>query len=242
LGTLTVSDFLSVDAPTPNPAIVGQVVTFRAVANAPPGAFTSFTWNFGDSPFPGGYSGTVSHVYTSPGTFMATIKAKAGTASGEGSFLVVVLPGFNAQASGSTIAGSAVKKKFSLNFKSFRDSLTVTMSASAFRFLLKQDMYNQTLGKKIGLLIGDQELDSAILIKGKGNSGVGKYTWNYKKGEVKYTGKKPLQTILAPYGAVNAETFVNISVPMFMEIGGVKFGGNVPFLYSAKLGKTGKGK
>jgi hypothetical protein len=64
--------FVSTPAATPNPASVGQTVTFTAPATGGFGTVT-LAWNFGDATTGAGASAT--HVYTAAGTFTATVTA-----------------------------------------------------------------------------------------------------------------------------------------------------------------------
>ncbi|HYG74935.1 MAG TPA: DUF5060 domain-containing protein [Planctomycetota bacterium] len=81
--SLTVS-FSVVDPPvltsglsaSPNPAVVGQSVVFSAAASDPNGDALAYTWAFGD-----GASGTgpsTTHVYTTSGTYTATVTVSDG--------------------------------------------------------------------------------------------------------------------------------------------------------------------
>src|SRR5579862_380273 len=69
---LTIYDYLFLSAPTatPNPAGVGQTVTFMAV---PAGGSLATAWTFGDGTT--GAGPTVTHSYTSAGTYTATVIA-----------------------------------------------------------------------------------------------------------------------------------------------------------------------
>ncbi|MFH0938749.1 MAG: beta-propeller fold lactonase family protein [Planctomycetota bacterium] len=62
--------FLSGPTATPNPASVGETVSFTAAATGGFGALT-LTWNFGDGTT--GTGATVTHAYTTAGVFTATV-------------------------------------------------------------------------------------------------------------------------------------------------------------------------
>ncbi len=87
---------------SPDPAIPGQEVTFRATASDPDGDRLECTWAFGDgSSFsgttaPGGGELTVAHVYVAVDVYEATLTltdGKGGAASASTS-VVIDLPGF----------------------------------------------------------------------------------------------------------------------------------------------------
>ncbi len=71
--TITIPSPSLVSAPiaTPNPAVVGTIVTFTASGSDATGRPLTTTWNFGDGT--SGTGSTVTHAYTAPNTFVATV-------------------------------------------------------------------------------------------------------------------------------------------------------------------------
>ncbi len=61
---------------TPNPAKVGQTVTFSAAATDPDGDALTYRWTFGDSATQTG--ATTSHAYAAPGVYPVTVTATDG--------------------------------------------------------------------------------------------------------------------------------------------------------------------
>ena len=64
---------------TPNPAAVGQNISFTAAAADVDGDTLTYTWDFGDGSNATGAS--VSHIYAAAGTFTATVSVSDGTAA-----------------------------------------------------------------------------------------------------------------------------------------------------------------
>jgi hypothetical protein len=58
---------------TPNPAVVGQTVTFNVGASDPDGDTLSYAWNFGDGS--NGSGASSSHAYAAAGTYSAKVTA-----------------------------------------------------------------------------------------------------------------------------------------------------------------------
>jgi len=82
----------SVAAATPNPAAIGQTVTFTVAANDAAGAALNYAWSFGDGLTASGP--TVSHVFETGGSYrvVATITDSAGASVSSGTIAVVLPP------------------------------------------------------------------------------------------------------------------------------------------------------
>ncbi len=138
----------------------------------------------------------------------------------------------------------SAKKKLGLNFKTvYKDSLDVTFELpSDLQFSSNTELATATTGKKLAVYIGGTLIESIFLIKGKGSGAFGKITWNYRKGELRYTTTKAnLQKALAPYGAVNAFVTKTLPIPVWFEFNGVFYGAQANFLYIGIKDKNGKG-
>jgi hypothetical protein len=136
----------------------------------------------------------------------------------------------------------AAKRKFQLNFKTKLDSLDITFQHDLLKEIDKATFVAAT---DVEMFIGSLSWDTATLQKGRGTglAKFGKFTWNAKKGEMKYAVRKTvLQTILDNYGALNMTMTTNISVPIVLLFKGSYYGDYYSFAYTAVKDKTGKGK
>jgi PKD repeat protein len=212
---------------------MGVEVGFSVAASDADNDALAAGWDFGDGTT--GEGGTVSHVYAASGVYNVTVNVAdpyGGMATEQNPLTVR-----------SVVPATASKKKFMMNFKStYRDTLDVTLNSYTDLTFPDKTSFAATDGTKATVCIGNFPIDEiATIIRGKG-TGKGKLTWNYKKGDLRYSLKKfNLQSWLAPYGAINANTYGQMYVPIIIGVNGKWYGGTHSFSYSAIKGKSGKG-
>jgi len=153
---------------------------------------------------------------------------------------------FNITATAEMPHVEGLKRKFSLNFKTYRDGLDITFSDASFIYTDKTAFSAATEGKDIQISIGQTIVDKATLFKGRGTGlmSLGKFQWNAKKGAIKYSLRNAsLQDVFAPYGAANAQpASTQVSVPIVMFFDGAYYGDFYSFTYKWVKDKTGQGK
>jgi PKD repeat protein len=213
---------------TPQAPAANAPVTFSVAAADSDNDPLTYAWNFGDGSTGTGVS--PMHTYAAAGTYSVTVTVSdghGGTASGNVS--VTVLTALQ--------TSSATKQSFALNFKTGADALDIAIANADFKSLAN--------GQTVSIQIGTQQVDTAVLSRGKGAGQFGKFTVNATNGTLEYseTGKGvALGTLLAPYGAVNKTVSgITVNVPIYMDANGKRYGNTYAFTYSANKGKSGKG-
>src|SRR5205823_1156290 len=98
----------------------------------------------------------------------------------------------------------------------------------------------------VAIFIGDQQFDTAALIKSKASGDVnfGKFTLSTRSGSLRYTAKfVDLQDIVSAFGATNTTVKnATVAIPIVMVVDGAGFGGTYSFNYTATQDRTGNGK
>lgn len=211
----------------PSPALIGSPVLFSVSASIADGSTLTYAWDFGDASTGGG--ATTGHTYTAPGTYLARVTVR----SPGGGF---VASSVSVTVAASILPATLTKKKFTLNFKTGKDALDVTLSAEAFR-TVAQDA-------DVQILVGaGRAFDQAALVSGKAVGNVGKFVLSTKTGTLKYTSKgASLQKRLEPFGATETPASGTVSVPIYVLCEGMLMGGVFEFQYAATAGKMGVGK
>lgn len=211
---------------------VNAPVTFNVAASDANSDALIYAWDFGDGATGSGASPV--HPFAAAGTYTVTVSVsdgKGGTASG--SVVVTVAP----PAGPEIILSTATKKSFALNFaRGGSDTLDIVIQNLEFTNAIKD-------GQSVSILIGSQVLDSAVFARGKATS-AGKFSFNSRNGTIEYKRTKAsLQSVLAPYGAANqTATKAPITIPIYFKVNDPLYGNDYSFSYTAKAGKTGKGK
>jgi len=88
------------------------------------------------------------------------------------------------------------------------------------------------------------KIESNLQIAGPIVKGVGKLTFDYRSGSVRYSrsGDYNLNMTMAQFGAVNSTVSTSVSVPINIFINNVLYSGTVNFRYAAVRDKLGKGQ
>ncbi|HLX63964.1 MAG TPA: CARDB domain-containing protein [Planctomycetota bacterium] len=214
---------------TPDSPSTGDLVSFTVTASDPQNSPLTYAWDFGDGSTDSGSA--PAHTYQVAGDYTVNVTiSDALGASTLGSVNISIAPTFS--------AASLPKHKFALNFKSFNDSIDVTMTQSALQFALSD--------ADVAIFIGGQQFDTASLLKGKASGDVnfGKFTLNTRSGTLRYTASRvDLQDILVAFGATNTTVKnASVSIPIVMFVNGAGYGGTYTFSYTAKQDSTGNGK
>jgi PKD repeat protein len=212
----------------PDPALAGSPVTF-SVAATETGKTLTYSWDFGDGTGKG-TGASATHTYGTAGTYTATVTVSDGTATATSSVSVTVVNKFN--------QGTNSKQSFTLNFKTQKDSISITMNAA--------DFSTGPGNSNVAFLIGATSVDTGTLFRNKatGNN-LGKFSLSTKTGSLQYTTTKAsLESLLAPYGATSASlTVATVKIPIYFKFNGLYYGNTFDFNYTVnKSGTTGKGK
>ncbi|HLX61025.1 MAG TPA: NF038122 family metalloprotease [Planctomycetota bacterium] len=217
---------------SPNPAFVDVPATFTVGASDPDNDTLSVAWDFGDGETGSGASTT--HTYNTQGNFTATATVTDGRGGS-------VTSSVSVQTVLQIVKSPAVKKKFSLNFKTSRDGIDVTIGSG--------DFSNPADGTTINFIIGDVTgnnsvvFDSGTLSRGKATGNFGKFTVNTRLGTARYfTTNASLQDLLANYGAINGTTSTTVAIPIYIFYNGGFYGDTYDFSYTAVAGRSGRGK
>ncbi len=225
----------------PDPAVPGQTVTFTAAASDPDGDALTYHWIFGDGSEDAAGSANEMHTYAIDGSYalMLLVTDDRG-GSTESDMTVTVGNGQNPKPS------TVSKQHFTLNFQTpSKSTLQFELFNFDFLFFSKSTFANTFNGASVKVYAGSVLIDTMTLngIKAIGGNG-GVLNFLYRTGNVGYQvrGSAGLAAALAPFGAVNATTTASIVVPLRFEINGVFYGGDAPFSYTSKQGKSGSGK
>lgn len=212
---------------------------------------------FGASALPPGLTfngATISGTPTTLGSFTVTLNTSNAAGSDSKTLVLnvinAVLPGstgmgFARKPAGSIVDSSSIKKKFTLKFNTTgKDSIDFTLANADFVFTDSTAFAQAVVGRKLNVYVDRTNIDTLTLFDRGLGIGFGKSTWDTRKGRIRYTLKnESLQAFLEPFGAVDSTVLRSpITIPLFFEIEGVRYGGNIPFLYTAQDGKTGSGK
>lgn len=217
---------------SPNPANGGQTVTFTVSATDPNASPLSYSWDFGD-----GSTDTsgpmVTHVYTAAGTYPVVVTVTDGLGGSAASAVSM-------QITTTVVQASALKKSFTLNFKTGSDKIDVT--------LFHTDFANIVDGAALTFFIGDAasgkgtSFDTATLLKKKGAGNLGKFTLNTRSSTLRYMASRvQLQALLAPFGATVGNLAGTVNVPLYIQVDNKLYGDVFAFAYSVR-GTMGKGK
>lgn len=226
----------SAPAANPNPALVGEAVTFAAQASDPDGDALDYGWDFGDATF--GRGASVIKIYTAPGVYVAKLTVSDGQAGDSQSVNVVVQE--KADAAGSF---RIEKLKVSFNFvKKASDSLSFSGQvplAAGF----------DPSGKGVRMLIG--LLDKELTLNSKGQSADKSFALKFKKGAASagFTfklSKEDLFAKLEDLGFGKSAAPVRVEMPVVLVLDGRSHMARGAVTYAAKVKKgvaqSGMGK
>lgn len=214
---------------TPLSPSTGQLVSFSVAATDPQSSPMTYAWDFGDGSAGSGSAPT--HTYLTAGNFTVNVTITDGKGGSTlGSVGISVAPTFT--------SASLSKRKFTLNFRTFNDSIDVTIANAG--------LFAASTSADAAIFIGGQQFDTATLVKGKASGDVnfGKFTLSTRGGSLRYTARNvDLQDILSAFGATNTTVKnATASIPIVVVVDGAGYGGTYSFNYSAKQDKTGQGK
>ena len=217
---------------TPNPANVGIPAAFSVGATDANNDVLSVAWDFGDGSTGSGNS--TMHAYNAPGNYTATATVSDGK-GGSVTSSVMVTAGFSFN------HVSTLRQKFTLNFKTGRDGLDIT--------LISDDFFNPADGTTVNIIVGDMAsgksvtVDSGTLFRNKATGSVGKFTLNTRSGTLRYAATRgQFQNLLAPFGATNDDTAQTVSIPIYFFFNNGIYGDTYDFSYVGRAGRNGTGK
>lgn len=222
----------SAAACTPNPAFVGVPAMLTVGASDPNNDVLSVAWDFGDGNTGSGASTT--HVYDTQNTFTATATVTDGFGGSVKSSVPV-------QTVLKIVQTPSVKQKFSLNFRTGRDGIDMTLGNADFT----TPADGTTIKFIVGDVTGNQGVvfDTGTLFRGKATGNFGKFTVNARSGTARYaTTNASLQNLLAAYGAINDTTSATLSIPIYIFYNSGFYGDTFSFSYIATAGRNGRGK
>lgn len=222
--TLKPPTFNSPPTATPNPAKTGHPVTLSAAAtgNEP----LTYTWDFGDTTAPQ-TGASQMHVYAAAGTFNATVTvADVNNLTVSGTVQVVVTP---------STPFTPGKGQIQFDFKkSNHDSFSLSGTAPLpAGFDPKGKMGKVTLGAFNGTATLNGK-KSATTIQLRSKKGAMTFSVSLKS--------VALFNAVSSFGFTNTNaTQTQVMLPVTIELDGTVMDADVPFLYTAKMGKLGKG-
>jgi len=240
-GANTAPELLSQPYAFPNPAIVGEKVTFTAAASDANKDNLSYVWTILTSP--GGVEvakvagASTSYTFNTAGDYTVNLVVDDGAATASGSLSMSI--------GGLSVASVALK----FNFKSTgKDNVKVSGTLTGIKdyvpadkqvsFTMNNSAYSVTLNAK-GVGSGDKT--QTFSLSGKLDKTTGAYTTD----SVKFTASlvnKDLLASLSDLGFVNADVLkpgAQITLPLFISINGKSYNANVQMIYTAKQGTAG---
>ncbi len=224
-------------------AVVGNTVTFTAVATDANGDQLIYAWDFGDGSTGSGAS--VAHVYASSGAYVVTLNLSDGAASVSSIMLIAVNDA-------SVPAGSTLplrKGKISFNFAPGHSNDAAQVSGN-----VPVDMGSSCAGTLVTVWLGNQAFQFSLHKTGKSGSPTESITFlKIKKGVfasntaafVFSIRKQSLFEPLKDFGFTNTNVPSpgnTVTLPIAMTIGGKSYTANLMLMYTAKAGKSGIGK
>ena len=235
---------------TPQPPVAGQAVTLSAGASDATDGLLMYTWDFGD-----GTTGTgpsVSHVYTVPGIYTATVTVSDGVNSTTSGVNVAVSASAPPSGGGSGTLPNVfdvLKASVKFNFKSSgKDCLLLAGTIPLEAGFVPS-------GKTVELAVGDLERTLVLDAKGKGgDTATGfKLAGKLKNGAYTATPAKFLLSLKKQtlFGQLQSLGFVNtdlpkpgdeVTLPVIVSINNIAYLELVTFTYTAKAGTSGSGK
>ena len=96
----------------------------------------------------------------------------------------------------------------------------------------------------VQISLGTQQVETDLQIVSPIVKGVGKLTFDYRMGSVRYVRNNDVNfnMLMAQFGAVNSTVVTNVNVPINIFINNVLYSGTVNFHYAAVRDKIGKGQ
>lgn len=224
----------------PQPSFVGQELTFQVYATDADGDALKYHWDFGDGTSADG--NPVFHPYATEGTYDITLTISDG--------IIPVVTDVGTLDVISEFPVQMFKNKFLLNFSSrglIKDSFDATFSSHEALSFFNKNSFTSAMSDipYFTISIGGSVLDvGQVYQNAKGYGLNGTLSWNYKKGEVRYSAKNlNLKSILGPLGAVNASVSIYpLQIPMMLTLRSAKYTTTANFHYVGKFGKTGTGR
>ena len=224
---------------SPTSGLPGTTVSFTSAGSAAGTSgspIATFAWTFGDGATATG--ATVSHTYTTPGTFSASLTVTDGNGTSAAATVTIQIGEVS----------DPTKASFKLLFNTTgKDTFTAAFSNSALIGIRAAKGEGTTLHGSV--TIGDQpwlfDFDTAKL-KSTNREGP-KISVNDKSGILTLQIKSAdLREVLGGHGAINADVLgqtINVPVQIWFGDGEPLYVfGVIPFTYSSKKNKNGSGK
>lgn len=230
---------LGADPASPQP---GDTVNFIIAASDPDGDQLMYHWIFGDGTENPNGTTAEAHAYAVEGTYLVQLIVTDGRGgSVEGQFALKVGQG---TANAAVVEAQIVKKKFAIDFsKSSHNSLQFTLSNPALAFP-SQGAFNSATNLTVVKIFIDQSQIDALTMFGGRTLGLGKLSFNYRRGSLNYqlSNDSKLGTMLQSFGAVNADVSKTVMLPLRIQVRDVRYGADAAFEYTGKFDKSGTGK
>ena len=242
-----------IDSPPNVPPVtgVGATVTLVAPVITDDDKSLVYLWNFGDGTTLAA-GPTVTHVYTQPGIFNATVTVSDGTTSTTSSQINVAINGDEPELGPATgtlpNAFDVLKARISFNFKTpaGKDSLTISGT-------LPLPLDFVPAGKMVQVALGDLDLSTPLDPKGKATDKTFTIKAKLKDGKFlvspgKFTltvKKASLFADLEDLGFSNDDVLKpgeTVEAPLIISLDGVSYQDTILFNYTAKIGKKGTAK